>query len=112
MKHTYKFTRTVDFRWYIDLPDWKGSKDELEMVMGADTMLDYLALTDDEIEIDLSTEPFDGFECVLIKSGEIYDGCNYWFNGMGVENFSVWLCEVTKFVFGDDYPNKIYLKRI
>ena len=29
--------------WYIDLPNWEGTKGELQMVGGADTLLDRLS---------------------------------------------------------------------
>ena len=39
MEQNLKFNKEAD-RWYIDLPDWTGTKGELEMVAGADTLLD------------------------------------------------------------------------
>ena len=30
-------------RWYVDLPCWSGLKEDLEMVEGADLMLDILS---------------------------------------------------------------------
>ncbi len=37
-----RFYKEEDHRWYVDLHEWNGSKEELEMVMGADIMLDYM----------------------------------------------------------------------
>jgi hypothetical protein len=37
---TFKFEKEKDNRWYIILPEWTGEKEELEMVCGADSMLD------------------------------------------------------------------------
>lgn len=54
-----KFYKETDNRWYVDLPNWEGSKAELEMVAGA-TMLDYMSSNTSEITLDLDIEPFDG----------------------------------------------------
>lgn len=37
------FVKEDDHRWFVVLPEWGGDKDELEMILGADTMLDVLA---------------------------------------------------------------------
>ena len=48
MEQNLKFNKEAD-RWYIDLPDWTGTKGELEMVAGADTLLDELDLDKDNV---------------------------------------------------------------
>jgi hypothetical protein len=45
MRQILRFYRTTEDRWYIDLPEWKGSIADLEMIEGADTMLDKLSNT-------------------------------------------------------------------
>ena len=47
-----------DNRWYVDLPDWTGSKSDLEMVAGADAMLDYFAEGENSIWLYISDEYF------------------------------------------------------
>lgn len=108
MFKNYKFYKETDGRWYIDLPEWEGTKDELEMVAGADTMLDYMTQGDNEIYLSFSDEKFDGYEYELILKEEIYDGGTYDLINKNIE-FEVWLCEVTKFVFGY-LPKNIYIK--
>lgn len=103
----FKFYKELN-RWFVDLPDWTGEKDELEMVMGADTMLDILAQGQDVVFLSMSTDPFDGYDYLLTLKEEIYDGGMYDLTNINF-NFDVWLCSVTKFVFGY-FPNKIYLK--
>lgn len=103
-----KFYKDPDHRWFVELPEWKGEKDDLEMVMGADTMLDYMSPDENEIHISFSTESFDNYQYELTAIEEIYDGCSYKLKSKNIE-FDIWLCEVTKFVFGY-YPNKLYLK--
>lgn len=105
----YRFTKEQNDRWFIVLPEWQGSKDELEMVMGADTMLDYIACGGSEVMLYLSEEPFDGYDLTLTLKEYIYDGAMYSLTGKNFECFDVWLCEVTKFVFGE-FPQTIYIK--
>lgn len=104
----FKFYKESNNRWFIDLPDWKGEKDELEMVMGADTMLDILSQGDDIVFLTMSTEPFDNYSYLLKLKEEVYEGGLYDLISNNF-NFEVWLCHVTKFVFGD-FPKNIYLK--
>jgi len=102
------FQKDIDGRWYAVLPEWEGERDELEMVMGADTMLDIMAEGDDEVHITLSTEPFENYTYMLFFKEEIYDGATYDLKGRYV-NFDIWLCSVTKFVFGE-FPKQMYIK--
>ena len=58
----YRFVRESG-GWYIDLPEYLeqgGSKGDLAMVAGADTMLDIIAGTGDEVILQISTQPFRG----------------------------------------------------
>nr|WP_316814052.1 DUF6717 family protein [Pedobacter heparinus] len=59
MKETFRFYKTADGKWYIDLPEWSGSIDDLQMVEGADTMLDHVSDYNDECYFEMSDEPFD-----------------------------------------------------
>ena len=38
----FKFYKDPEHRWYVDLPEWEGEKDNLEMVLGADSFLEIL----------------------------------------------------------------------
>ena len=40
------FVKEKSGRWYIDLPEWEGAHANLEMVAGADLLLDHLPLVD------------------------------------------------------------------
>lgn len=104
----FNFYKEQDNRWFINLPDWEGDKDDLEMVMGADTMLDILAQGDDNVSLSMSKEPFESYDYLLTLKEEIYEGGMYELSSTNF-NFDVWLCGVAKFVFGE-FPNKIYLK--
>jgi hypothetical protein len=107
MKRKFRFYQD-DNKWYVDLPEWTGEKDELEMVLGADTMLDILSKSDQGVYVTFSTEPFENYDYELTLHKEEYDGGTYILTGNYLL-FEVWLCHVTKFVFGE-FPNKIYIK--
>ena len=102
-----KFTKEATDRWFVDLPEWKGEKADLEMVMGADTMLDYMSQGENEIVLFFSTEPFLNYKYKLTFKEEIYEGASYDLKGDHIE-LEVWLCFVTKFVF-EDFPRKLYI---
>ena len=94
--------------WYIDLPEWKGNIEELQMVLGADTLLDILAQDDDKIYIAIALTPFDHTHELHYKSGEDKGG---WYElKSNLHNFDLWLCEVTQFIFGF-LPEIIYMKK-
>jgi len=101
-----------DGRWYIDLPEWEGSKDDLEMVLGADALLECLAHKTmdgadyyERTPVLFGDEPFNHADKLVYLEDESEAG---WYRNtafFGPEK--IWLCEVTKFVFGD-YPKVIY----
>lgn len=103
--------------WYIDLPEYLesgGSKGDLAMVAGADTMLDIVAGKNKDVTLQMAVQPFEGAdELVLTQLCEPSMGGGYYF----MKNFegkevaqSMWLCDVTNFVFGY-IPERIYVKR-
>ena len=108
----FKFYKESDSRWYVDLPEWLGSKSDLEMVCGADKMLDILSEGKDYVYLYLSTKEFTHsniLELVEICKPEMGGG---WYilkeyNGVKFDLY-MWLCDVTKFVFGE-LPSTIYI---
>jgi hypothetical protein len=113
---TYKFIKEETGRWYIDLPEWTGQKADLEMVAGADTMLDYVGGGAKEVSLILAKEPFEGSAPLKLihdyskesGGGGIYLLENY--EGKML-NQEMWLCEVTEYVFGK-LPEWIYFKKV
>lgn len=104
----FKFYKEESNRWFINLPDWKGEKDDLEMVLGADTLLDILANGNTEVEVIFGDEPFE--EChTLTHDPDVYLQDGFYTNDAWHGPSIIWLCYVTEFVFGS-YPEKIYYK--
>ena len=107
-----KFYKESDNRWYVDLPEWVGSKAELEMVAGADSMLEYMAEGEAQVWLILSEQEFENADKLdfLRLATEIENGAFYKLEKYkGIEiGLEMWLCDVTKFVFGD-FPKTIFL---
>jgi len=102
----FKFEREIDNKWYIVLPKWDGDHSELEMVCGADTMLDILSDGENEVFISISLEPIIGSITLVFDRDEAEGG---WYNlKSDTYEFPVWLCHVTKFIFGY-LPQKMWL---
>jgi hypothetical protein len=113
---TYKFIRTGR-EWYIDLPEYVelgGDFGDLQMVDGADRMLDNIAGQADNVSLIISDNKFPGADILILKEKcEPVIGGGYYF----LENFegnkfnqTMWLCQVTEFVFGG-IPDQIFIKR-
>ena len=105
-KDRYRFNKE-DGRWYIDLPHWEGPKSALEMVGGADTLLDHLSNNGDTVLLSLSTEKEcpEGYQTLKRIVQTPPNGCIY---HLGIK--PVWLCDVTKFVFAGIFPKRIHFK--
>ena len=131
-EYTFRFYKDTDSRWYVDIPDFPGTKAELEMVEGADTMLAVMSQGEDDVWLTMSdkyikptpmVKMLDGSEPDMSKYNypeptmltKIQDtpeigGATYTFDKWnGIEyNYPIWLCEVTEYVFGY-LPEVIYV---
>jgi hypothetical protein len=105
----------------VDLPEWEGVKAELEMISGADTLLDIVSQGDETVHIVISMESFENANMLELigattkeqqETTEVCGGAYYIMkNYEGIEfNLVLWLCNVTIFVF-QEFPDKIYFKR-
>lgn len=111
-----KFEKTLH-EWYAVIPEWKGDRSDLQMVAGADAWLDILCDGEWDVWMKISDQPFTGAEELhliglgFIEGPEFGEGA--WYNArtyIGLDfNIKMWLCDVTKFIFGD-FPKTIYYK--
>ena len=112
----FRFYKETDNRWYIDLPEWTGSKAELEMVSGADAMLEYMAEGSNEVYAYISETEFEGSDTLQLKglAIDLGNGAYYFMQKYrGIEiNLDAWLCDVTKFVFNGDFPSRIFICKL
>ena len=109
-----KFEKIND-EWFVDLPAYLeegGSMADLQMVFGADAMLDILSEGLDEVTVEIGSE---GIELNRLSGDD--SGAFYAVNGLDDFEASkwafvgIWLCPVTKWLFGE-YPLKMYIKKI
>lgn len=112
MMKTLRFYKTESSKWYVDLPNWTGSISDLEMVEGADLMLDLYSDGAFGVFMTFSeTEYGNSDKLVFIrKADELENGAFYMletFRGKEI-NLQIWLCDVTLFVF-DDFPEVLYI---
>ena len=140
IKELKKMTVTKKFykengMWYIDLPEFLeaglGNKNNLLMIDGADTLLDILAgnkpnksVDGTEVNVTFGNEPFDNYTHTLTKTligknqslldqvGHAPVGYGAYYNVKELDNHQVWLCPVTEYVFGGNYPDKIWINTI
>jgi hypothetical protein len=92
-------------RWYADIPEWTGPMADLEMVMGADMMLNIMSQGENDVTLTLFDDLVHDAESILSlnKLGGSEGGGYYNFDSFrGISyNTEVWLCNVTNFVFGN-----------
>ena len=102
----FKFEKE-DGKWFIVLPEWGGDKADLQMVCGADTLLDIFSSGYDTVKLFIDTVSFDDSKCLsLIETDS--DSGTYSYKDGDID-MTVWLCPVTKFVFGE-IPKTIYFR--
>lgn len=99
--------------WFVHIPDYPGSPEDLAMVEGADVLCDIID-TDDVgyIVSDISTEPFD--DLIIGRNEYTLDfvnttediGANY---KLREYKLDVWLCNVVKYLFGE-FPVTFYIR--
>lgn len=105
------FTK-IDERWYVELPEWEGSFDDLEMVNGADTLLEILSqrLGRNSLTFEIWLYEPDTPCGMLRKIMQDWDGATYQVENCMYYDGTAWLCNVTKFVFGGYHPDTIYFR--
>lgn len=115
MNKILNFEKEKDGNWYIVLKNWIGPHGALQMVMGADTLLDKLSNNGTKASVMLTDEPSDG-DLVCIKDKNTDTTHGRWYDVedalTGAPVHRMWLCPVTRFVFNGFYPNTITFKNI
>lgn len=123
-EYELSFEQDLDGRWYIVFPGWPLDRSHLQMVAGADDMLDLIDtshkhLVKTAVIPSKEKETHEGYyQLTCIKSslsgGAFYtvQGLNGWNNNPhAIREKELWLCPVTLCVLGH-YPKYIYVKKI
>lgn len=103
------FEKWEDGRWFVVLPDYDGDQEDLEMVDGTDTFLDFLTEDGIYVTVDVNLEEpgDDSIILKLVAHDEI--GGTYQVENLSELKHDVWLCNVVHFLFGE-HPDVIYFK--
>ena len=99
-----------DWTWYADVKGWPGPKAMCAMVDGADTFLDYLSNNGDEVTLDLSLNPKQGYDVLNYRYPHPANDGAYYSTQMGENEHILWLCGVTEFVFGH-MPEEVWYRK-
>lgn len=111
-------------RWYYHFPEYinnGGEYCDLEMVAGADVMLDILSECGEDYECYISENWMKDWDACLIRvSTDVSPLEGSWSKSLGA-NYHIlysnemvgkgWLCEVTHIVFGK-FPDTLFIKTI
>lgn len=95
----------INSRWFVDIP-YDGDQEDLEMVLGADLLLDSLPIIGEDYKIIEITDKETTNKLTKINEDEY--GCTYLAETIGY-NGEIWLCNVTKIVLGC-FPDFIYFR--
>lgn len=99
-------------RWFIDIESWPGDIYDLEMIRGANTFLDVIShkIHDDKVVLNVWTEgtnqPCPRLQMIRHDS----EGATYQVENCPYFKSTVWLCNVTQYIFGGIHPQTIYFK--
>ena len=105
--------------WFIVLPEYilfGGNEADLQMVAGADNLLDLYADKRDTVTLALDTVQFENAD--MLQLDQICtpaEGGGAFYKAISLNNESanqvIWICDVLKFVFGH-VPSIIYMKKV
>ena len=116
MQRAIRFYKNAKNEWYADIPEWGGNIDDLQMVEGADQLLDWVAASANECKLLMADAHFDNseiMELVYAREENLGGGGDYLLETFRseVKNHKLWLCNVTEFVF-KLLPERIYFKEL
>jgi len=116
MERKIRFYKNTEHEWYADIPEWGGAIADLQMVEGADELLNWIAAQDNECTLlmaDGHIENAEILDLVYVREENLGGGGDYLLESFRGEfkNHKLWLCGVTEFVF-KQLPERIYFKEI
>ncbi|MFF5384000.1 DUF6717 family protein [Pedobacter suwonensis] len=116
MERTIRFYKNARHEWYADIPEWGGAIEDLQMVEGADELLNWIAASENECKLLMADELIQNAEILALvyaREENLGGGGDYLLEQFRGEfkNHKIWLCGVTEFVF-KHLPERIYFKEL
>lgn len=98
-------------RWYVVMDDYAGDHEDLEMVDGADTFLDFITMDDKSATIEILDEETQNGDCSALTMIDHDDfGGTYQVENCNLYDRTVWLCNVAHLFFNGEHPEKVFFK--
>lgn len=85
-------------KWFADIVNYPGNVMDLEMVCGADELLEEISQGKRQVTLNVMPDHFGKEDKYIYRLHEIDNEGATYFNS---EGRSIWLCNVTIFAFGD-----------
>lgn len=104
MQRRLSFVKLAN-KWFVVLPEWEGDVEDLQMVCGADLLLE--CISNGQPVVTISIVEKSSTRLTLLSSDDY--GATYKVNSPYYQG-DVWLCNVTKYVLGE-FPKVIYIIR-
>ena len=105
------FEKWEDGRWFVVLPEYDGDQEDLEMVDGADTFLDYLTEDGMYVTVDVSLEETEYNPIILRLVAHDEIGGTYQVENLEGFKQDIWLCNVVHFLYGE-HPEILYFRQL
>ena len=106
----FEFEKKENGKWYAIVPEWPYDHEELEMVDGADDLLDSLTTDGRLVSLEVETEePTIGDYVTFTLTDHDDYGGTYVSQDSQVEVQKIWLCNVAHFVFDGEHPEVLYI---
>ena len=108
MEKKLTFEKWENGKWFIVYPEYDGDQEDLEMIDGADDLLDFFTMDGLYVNIVVSTEEQSDWCCLKLVAHDELGGT---YQVCGLQGFKkdVWLCNVVHCFF-DEHPDIIYFK--
>jgi hypothetical protein len=106
------FNKNTNDEWFVDLPDYPGNKEDLQMVGGADILLDVYSGNTSNVSLFVNTDGIQYGDTLKYLERANFDGKEYgaFYIWNDQTNDPIWLCDVVEWLFGG-FPPVIYLQK-
>lgn len=106
-----KFYKERTGKWYVDLPEWSGEKENLEMIYDVGDLLEMLSQGENAIYIQIGDEKFPGSNPLILIEMDFSKFTGGWYHLPSYSekelNFKIFIGEWIKEYFGK-FPENLW----